>query len=105
MKALAEIQVQPHGANPSSREEVQRSVAVLREHGFETHTHALGTEVEGELADILTAVEHIHARLHEQGTPRITTNLVVHTREGEQPSRDHAIHAVEGPLIEPPDSR
>jgi uncharacterized protein (TIGR00106 family) len=96
MKAVAEIQVQPVGAGVSSRQEIQRAVEVLRGAGFETHTHALGTEVQGELSAIFEAIQQIHDALHEGGTPRIATQISIQTRTDEIPDLARSVEAIEG---------
>ena len=57
MKATAEIQAIPIGAGVSVRREVQRAHELLQESGLIIETHASGTNVEGDLAQILQEVE------------------------------------------------
>lgn len=85
------------GAGVSSRDEVQQAVEILREAGLETRTHALGTEVQGEVSAIFTAIQQIHDKLHQRGTPRITTQLSIQTRTDAQPDLERPVRAVEGP--------
>jgi uncharacterized protein (TIGR00106 family) len=80
MKALAEIQVIPIGAGVSVRREVQRAHELLRASGLTVQLHAYGTNVEGELADILQAVRRIHETLHAEGTVRLSTAIKLGTR-------------------------
>jgi len=60
MKATAELQVIPLGQWVSVRKEIRRVVELLQSHDFILETHASGTNIEGELTDILVAVEQIH---------------------------------------------
>ena len=53
MKATAEIQAIPIGAGVSVRREVQRAHELLKESGLIIETHASGTNVEGDLSQIL----------------------------------------------------
>jgi uncharacterized protein YqgV (UPF0045/DUF77 family) len=61
MKATAEIQAIPLGAGVSVRREVQRAHELLEQSGLIIETHASGTNVEGDLAQILHLVERVHA--------------------------------------------
>lgn len=86
MKATAEIQVIPIGSGVSVRAEVKRAHSILEESGLNAELHANGTNLEGELGDILEAVKRIHETLHAEGTVRIATFMKVATRTDKEPS-------------------
>ena len=82
MKATAEIQAIPLGAGVSVRREVQRAHELLEESGLIVETHASGTNVEGDLAHILQAVERVHA----EGAVRLITVVKLGTRTDKVPT-------------------
>ena len=86
MKATAELQVVPIGSGVSVREEITRVVALLEHHDFIIQTHASGTNIEGELEDILDAVRSVHESLHETGTVRLVSYLKLETRTDKTPT-------------------
>jgi uncharacterized protein (TIGR00106 family) len=86
MKALAEVQVVPIGSGVSVRREVQRAHEVLRDAGLHVELHAYGTNVEGELMDILAAIARVHETLHAEGAVRLSTFLKLGTRTDKEPS-------------------
>ena len=86
MKATAELQVVPIGSGVSVREEITRVVALLERHDFIIQTHASGTNIEGELEDILDAVRSVHELLHETGTVRLVSYLKLETRTDKTPT-------------------
>jgi uncharacterized protein (TIGR00106 family) len=86
MKATAEVQVIPIGSGVSVRREVQRAHRVLEESGLSVELHGNGTNMEGELADILEAVRRIHETLHAEGTARLATFVKIGTRTDKEPS-------------------
>jgi uncharacterized protein (TIGR00106 family) len=86
MKATAEFQVVPIGQGVSVRHEVGRVVALLREHDFIVETHASGTNIEGELGEILAAVAQVHEALHAEGTVRLVSYLKLETRTDKTPT-------------------
>ncbi len=86
MRATAELQVVPIGSGVSVREEITRVVALLEGHDFIIQTHASGTNIEGELEDILDAVRSVHKSLHETGTVRIVSYLKLETRTDKTPT-------------------
>jgi uncharacterized protein (TIGR00106 family) len=80
MKATAELQIIPIGEGVSVRKDVERVVELLKEHDFIVETHAAGTDIEGELSDILRAIEQVHQKLHKEGSVRLISNLKLETR-------------------------
>ena len=86
MKATAELQVVPIGEGVSVREEIRQVIDLLDGHDFLVETHASGTNIEGELAEILSVVEEIHTRLHASGSVRLLSYLKIETRTDKTPT-------------------
>jgi len=86
MKATAELQVIPVGDGVSVRKQVMRIVELLQGGDFILETHAAGTNIEGELTDILAVIEQIHETLHQQGSVRLISYLKVETRTDKVPT-------------------
>lgn len=85
MKALAEIQVIPIGTGVSVRNEVKRAHEVIVESGLKVELHAFGTNVEGDLEQILAVVRRVHETLHAEGVRRISTQVKIGTRTDKEP--------------------
>jgi uncharacterized protein (TIGR00106 family) len=86
MQATAELQVVPIGAGVSVRREIMRVVEILNGYAFRIETHASGTNIEGDLDDILAAVQNIHVALHAEGTVRLLSYLKLETRTDKTPT-------------------
>jgi uncharacterized protein (TIGR00106 family) len=86
MKATAELQVIPLGQWVSVRKEIRRVVDLLQGHDFIIETHASGTNIEGNLEDILAAVKQIHEVLHAEGSVRLVSLLKLETRIDKTPT-------------------
>lgn len=86
MKATGEIQVIPIGSGVSVRAEVKRAHEIISGSGVEVELHANGTNVEGELSAILSAVEKVHETLHAEGAVRLVSYIKVATRTDKAPS-------------------
>ena len=86
MKATAELQIIPLGQRVSVRKEIRRVVELLQGRDFILETHASGTNIEGELGDILAAVEQIHEVLHAEGSVRLISLLKLETRIDKTPT-------------------
>jgi uncharacterized protein (TIGR00106 family) len=86
MHATAEFQVVPIGAGVSVRTEILRVMEVLKGYDFLIETHASGTNIEGELTDILAAVARVHETLHGDGSIRLVSYLKLETRTDKQPT-------------------
>lgn len=86
MKATAELQVVPIGEGVSVRPQITRVVELLRGYDFIVETHASGTNIEGDLADIFAAVGEIHQSLHQDGSIRLVSYLKLETRTDKTPT-------------------
>ncbi|MGB5474103.1 MAG: MTH1187 family thiamine-binding protein [Gammaproteobacteria bacterium] len=86
MKATAELQVIPLGTGVSVRAEVTRIIDLLQQYDVILETHAAGTDIEGELGDILAAVRKIHETLHAEGSVRLISHLKLETRTDKVPT-------------------
>ena len=86
MKATAELQLVPIGEGVSVRRQITRVVELLQGHDFIIETHASGTNIEGELAEILAAVAQIHQTLHRDGSIRLLSYLKLETRSDKAPT-------------------
>ncbi len=86
MKATAELQFVPIGSGVSVRQEITRVVELLGAHDFVVETHASGTNIEGELEEILAAVAQIHTTLHDEGMVRLLSYLKLETRTDKTPT-------------------
>ncbi|UCF69023.1 MAG: MTH1187 family thiamine-binding protein [Acidobacteriota bacterium] len=94
MHATAEIQVIPIGAGVSVRREVKRAHEILRASGLGIELHAFGTNVEGELDDVLAAIKTLHETLHAEGVVRLSTAVKIGTRTDKQPTLAGKVKAV-----------
>lgn len=86
MKATAEVQVIPIGSGVSVRKEVQRAHGILEDSGLSVELHGNGTNMEGDLAEILDAIRLVHETLHAEGTARIASFIKIGTRTDKEPS-------------------
>ena len=86
MKATVELQIVPIGQGVSVRREILRVIELLKGHDFIVETHASGTNIEGELSEILAVVEEIHQTLHREGCVRLVSYLKLETRTDKEPT-------------------
>jgi len=86
MKATADLQVIPVGSGVSVRKEVTEVVAIINSFDFIVETHAAGTNIEGDLSQILKVVEKIHQTLHDNGSVRLISYLKLETRNDKIPT-------------------
>jgi len=86
MQATAELQVVPIGSGVSLRKEIGSVVDLLKGYDFIIETHASGTNIEGELSQILAVIEDIHTSLHKTGCVRLVSYLKLETRTDKTPT-------------------
>ncbi|MDH5184503.1 MAG: MTH1187 family thiamine-binding protein [Gammaproteobacteria bacterium] len=86
MIATADIQFVPIGSGVSVRKEISRVIEMINARDFIVQSHAMGTNIEGELHEILAVVAQIHEALHREGTVRVLSNLKLETRTDKIPT-------------------
>ena len=80
MHVIVDFTVVPVGAGVSLSGYVAACEKVLAASGLTYELHANGTNVEGEWADVFTAIRRCHETLHAMGVPRIHTDIKLGTR-------------------------
>ncbi len=86
MKAIADVQIIPIGAGVSVRKEVMRAHELLEESGLEITLHANGSNMEGELDEVMAAIRRAIEVLHAEGVVRLSTHVKIGTRTDKVPS-------------------
>ena len=86
MVAIVEVQIIPIGVGVSVRKEVMRAHELLEESGLNVTLHANGSNMEGELADVLAALQRTIETLHAEGIVRLSTHIKIGTRTDKTPS-------------------
>ena len=98
MKTLAQLRLQTVGDEKSQTDVIAMALHVLAKRGLEYDVHAMGTDVEGELTAVLSAVAEIAKTLHKNGVTRLDTTLELETRTDKERSLDDDL----GPLEDSP---
>jgi uncharacterized protein (TIGR00106 family) len=80
MKAIAEVQIIPIGVGVSVRKEVMRAHELLEESGLNLTLHANGSNLEGDLGDVLDTIRRAIETLHEEGVVRLSSHIKIGTR-------------------------
>lgn len=86
MKAIAEVQIIPIGTGISVRKEVMRAHELLKESGLNISLHANGSNMEGELEEVLAAIRRTIETLHSEGVVRLSSHIKVGTRTDKVPT-------------------
>lgn len=95
MKATGEIQVIPIGVGLSLRKQVKRAHEMLAASSLTVELHGQGSNVEGELDDILASIKEVIETLHREGTPRLSVSIKIGTRTDKEPSLAAKVLAVQ----------
>ena len=100
MQVIVDLCVVPIGVGTSVSREVAECQRILDKHGLSHAMHAYGTNIEGEWDEVFSAVKECHERLHEIGTPRISSTLRVGTRSDREQSMQDKIDSVQAKLAD-----
>lgn len=83
--AVCEISVVPLGtASPSLSRYVAELEKVVSKSGLIHELHAMGTNVEGSLEQILQLTRRLHEKLFELGAVRVVTTLKIDERKDKE---------------------
>jgi uncharacterized protein (TIGR00106 family) len=88
MQAIAEVQIIPIGVGVSVRKEVMRAHEILESSGLTITLHANGSNMEGELSEVLEAIRSTIQTLHAEGIVRLSTHIKVGTRTDKVPTME-----------------
>lgn len=86
MHAIAEVQIIPIGVGVSVRKQVMRAHELLEGSGLNITLHANGSNMEGELEDVLAAIRNTVETLHSEGVVRLSSHIKIGTRTDKVPS-------------------
>jgi uncharacterized protein (TIGR00106 family) len=94
-----EISVVPIGTdNPSISHYVAECVTIVKEKGLSYELSSMGTNVEGELRDLLGVAEKMHELPFKRGAQRVVTSIKIDDRRDKQLSIRGKKEAVEKKL-------
>ena len=83
--ALMEISVVPIGTdNPSISLYVAECVAIVKGKGLPFELTSMGTNVQGELRDLLEVAEKMHKLPFQRGAQRVLTSIKIDDRRDKQ---------------------
>jgi len=98
MRCVADFCCVPLGVGASVGREVAAACRYLKEFengSLKTMTHAYGTNIEGEMSQVLRALEGVHRFLHQEyAVPRISTTVKIGTRIDKDQTMEDKIEAV-----------
>lgn len=86
MHAIVDVQIIPIGVGVSVRKEVMRAHELLEASGLNIALHANGSNMEGELEEVLAAIGNAIDTLHAEGIVRLSTHIKIGTRTDKVPS-------------------
>jgi uncharacterized protein (TIGR00106 family) len=100
MRVIADICVIPINGNISLRKEVAKAHQILKNTGLPVNLHGYGTNIEGEIDEILGAIKEIHEALHQDGVQRISTSIKLGSRIDKETTIDSKILSVQQEIRE-----
>ncbi len=94
MKVLVDICVVPMGVGLSVSKYVVECQKIFAAAGLNHQLHAYGTNVEGEWDDVMAAIKQCHEKLHDMGSPRISSTIRMGTRTDHEQTMQDKIDSV-----------
>ena len=98
MKVIVDFCLVPIGVGVSVSKYIAECEKILSEAGLKTQLHAYGTNIEGEWDEVFAAIKRCHERVHEMGTPRISSTIRLGTRTDREQTMEDKIKSVQDKL-------
>jgi len=98
MKVIVDLCVIPMGVGVSVGAYIARCQQVLQEAGLDHKLHSWGTNIEGEWDNVFAAIKRCHEVMHDEGAPRVATQIKVGTRTDREQSMQDKIDSVHAHL-------
>lgn len=95
MKVIVDLCVVPMGVGVSVSKYVALCQQILEDAGLKIRLHAYGTNIEGEYAQVFTAIRRCHEEIHAAGAPRISTTIKLGTRIDREQTMADKLRSVE----------
>ncbi len=94
MRLIADFCIIPLDAGTSLSPYIAECHRIFKEKKLKVLLHGYGTNLEGEWADVMEAIRLCHERLHEMGSPRISSTLRLGTRIDREQTIEDKIESV-----------
>ncbi|MEE4243364.1 MAG: MTH1187 family thiamine-binding protein [Desulfopila sp.] len=94
MNVIMDLCVVPLGVGVSVSKYVVACHEILSAAGLTIEMHAYGTNIEGEWDEVMAAVKKCHEKVHEMGSPRITTTIKLGTRTDRKQTMADKVNSV-----------
>ena len=98
MKVIVDFCIVPIGVGLSVSKYIAECEKIINSAGLKSMLHAYGTNIEGEWDDVFDVIKKCHEKVHQMGTPRISTTLRVGTRTDKDQSMEDKIKSVQNKL-------
>lgn len=95
MKVLAELTVIPIGVGTSFSKYIAECERLFKTTNVKFQLHAEGTNLEGEMDEVLNLVKQCHELVHDMNVPRIVTTLKISTRLDKKQTMKDRVESVE----------
>jgi len=95
MKIIADLSITPIGVEISLSKYIVACERILRDQGLHIKIHAEGTNIEGELDEVLKGIKLCIDALHKQGVLRLKVHISISSRIDKIENIDEKISIVE----------
>ena len=95
MKIIADLSITPIGVEISLSKYIVACERILKDQGLYIKVHAEGTNIEGDLNDVLNGIRLCIDTLHKEGVPRLKTHISISSRIDKIENIDAKINSIE----------
>lgn len=95
MNVTADLSIIPIGSGVSFSKFITECEHILQDKNLKIQVHAEGTNIEGDLETVLSAVQQCVESLHKSGVPRMVTHLQISSRTDKTQTLTDKVKSVE----------
>lgn len=95
MQVMVDFCLIPLGVGVSLSPYISECQRIFTARGLSFEMHSYGTNIEGEWADVFSAIEACHQAIHAMGAPRITSTIKLGTRTDKIQTMEDKVTSVE----------
>lgn len=98
MKIIAELWIVPLGVGISLSKYIAECERILKKRGLTIQLHAEGTNIEGDISEVLDAIKTCIEAVHKMGAPRVLANVKISSRTDKTQTLEDKVKSVENLL-------
>lgn len=97
--AIMEISVSPRGGDGVGLSQyIAKAITILKESGLAYETHSMGTNIEGDISELLAIAAKMHQAVYSNEIKRVVTSIKIDERRDKKVKLGDKVKSVQSKL-------